>query len=79
MYLEDSKDFWDWEVEGSKKSIQDDFRIMSFVPPPIRISHLIKIENFIWSGIRKLIMEILICMLMIKTMVKRKYFNFKGL
>ena len=19
MYLEDSKDFWDWEVEGSKK------------------------------------------------------------
>jgi len=46
LYLKDSKDFWDWEVEGSKKSIQDDFRILSFVPPPIRISHLIKNRKF---------------------------------
>ncbi len=46
LYLKDAKDFWDWEVEGSNKSIQDNFRIMSFVPPPIRISHLIKNRKF---------------------------------
>jgi len=42
LYLNDYKNLWDWELRGSKKSVQDDFRILSYVPPPMRFSHLIK-------------------------------------
>ena len=78
MYLEDSKDFWDWEVEGSKKSIQDDFRIMSFVPPPIRISHLIKNRKFHLEWYKEAYYGDIDMYVDDQTMVK-KIFNFKGL
>ena len=42
LYLSEYKNLWDWELHGSEKSIQDNFKILSFVPPPMRFSHLIK-------------------------------------
>ena len=46
LYLNDYKNLWEWELHGSEKSIQDNFKILSYVPPPIRFSHLIKNGNF---------------------------------
>ena len=46
LYLSEYKNLWDWELHGSEKSTQDNFKILSFVPPPIRFSHLIKNSNF---------------------------------
>lgn len=41
-YLEESTDLWDWEVNASKKSINDGWRIMGSIPSPIDYTHLFK-------------------------------------
>ena len=41
-YLEDSTDLWDWEVNGSTKSINDGWKIVGSVPSPIDYTHLFK-------------------------------------
>ena len=46
LYLNDYKTLWDWELFGSEKSNKDNFKILSFVPPPMRFSHLIKQDKF---------------------------------
>ena len=41
-YLDESTDLWDWEVNASKKSINDGWRIMGSIPSPIDYTHLFK-------------------------------------
>lgn len=41
-YLEESKNLWDWEINGSKKSINDGWRIIGTEPAPLDYTHLYK-------------------------------------
>lgn len=41
-YLMESENLWDWEINGSKKSINDGWRIIGTEPAPLDYTHLYK-------------------------------------
>jgi len=41
-YLQESKNLWDWEINGSKKSINDGWRIIGTESSPLDYTHLFK-------------------------------------
>lgn len=41
-YLEESKNLWDWEINGSKKSINDGWRIIGTEPSALDYTHMFK-------------------------------------
>jgi hypothetical protein len=38
----ESENLWDWEINGSKKSINDGWRIIGTEPAPLDYTHLYK-------------------------------------
>jgi len=47
LYLNDYKNLWEWEIQGSARSNYDNFKVLGYIPSPLLFSHLIKGGKFL--------------------------------
>lgn len=56
LYLNEYKNLWQWEINGSSKSKSDSFKVMGLIPAPINFIHLFKQgklkDNWFMEGVK---------------------------